>query len=72
MSAAHEKQWVSTVLSAVDAADLRNLQVACLPSTPELIHQIRGHHKVPSYLGLVDKNATHNIPVNLEIFYVIP
>lgn len=58
MSAAHEKQWVSTVLSAVDAADLRNLQVACLPSIPELIHQIRGHHKVPSYLGLVDKNAT--------------
>ena len=50
MSAAHEKQWVSTVLSAVDAADLRNLQVACLSSTPELIHQIRGHHKVPSYL----------------------
>ena len=23
-------------------------------------------------MGLVDKNATHNIPVNLEILYVIP
>ena len=31
MSAANEKQWVSTVLSAVDAADLRNLQVAVSP-----------------------------------------